>query len=274
MEIVNIWGSTLYHIDDLPYKPLTDLPHIYGKFREKSEGTKVRSLLPTPTKGELPFPKESSTLIEEASHFLPELCRDFGFTKAEVEAPKEARACYDFKGGEDEAFKRVKEYIFDTRSVAQYAVTRNQLIGANYSSKFSPWLACGALSPRYAYHQVKEFEAKHRSNESTKVFVDELFWRDFNRFWCMRHGVKVFSSYGIYNRTYYEWKTDQETVSRWREGRTGMPLIDALMREMNHTGFMPNRGRMVVACYLSMDLRQDWRHGAAYFEEKLIDHDV
>ena len=53
-----------------------------------------------------------------------------------------------------------------------------------------------------------------------------------------------------------------------------MPLIDALMREMNETGFMPNRGRMVVACYFAMDLKQDWRHGAHYFEEKLIDHDV
>jgi deoxyribodipyrimidine photo-lyase len=53
-----------------------------------------------------------------------------------------------------------------------------------------------------------------------------------------------------------------------------MPLVDALMREMNETGFMPNRGRMVVACYLTMDIKQDWRFGAHYFEEKLIDHDV
>ena len=53
-----------------------------------------------------------------------------------------------------------------------------------------------------------------------------------------------------------------------------MPLIDALMRDLNATEFMPNRGRMVVACYLTMDLKQDWRYGAHYFEEKLIDHDV
>jgi deoxyribodipyrimidine photo-lyase len=53
-----------------------------------------------------------------------------------------------------------------------------------------------------------------------------------------------------------------------------MPFVDALMRELNTTGFMPNRGRMVVASYLTMDLKQDWRYGAHYFEEKLIDHDV
>ena len=55
---------------------------------------------------------------------------------------------------------------------------------------------------------------------------------------------------------------------------TGVPIIDALMREMNFTGFMPNRGRMVVSSYFAMDLKQDWRFGAHYFEEKLIDHDV
>jgi len=75
----------------------------------------------------------------------------------------------------------------------------------------------------------------------------------------MHHGNKVFSSYGIYDRSYYDWKTDLETVQRWRDGMTGIPIIDALMREMNFTGFMPNRGRMVVASYFAMDLKQDWR---------------
>lgn len=71
----------------------------------------------------------------------------------------------------------------------------------------------------------------------------------------MNHGVKVFSEYGIYDRTYYAWKTDMDKINRWREGRTGYPIIDALMRDMNATGFMPNRGRMVVACFFSMDLK-------------------
>merc|ERR1712051_474537 len=111
---------------------------------------------------------------------------------------------------------------------------------------------------------------QHGQNESLKVFVDELFWREYQRSWCMRNGIAVFSSYGIYNRTYYNWQTDLNIVDRWRRGMTGMPIIDALMREMNETGFMPNRGRMVVACYLAMDLKQDWRFGAYYFEQMLI----
>ena len=90
----------------------------------------------------------------------------------------------------------------------------------------------------------------------------------------MKNGNKVFSKYGIYNRKYYNWQTSDENVQRWRAGLTGMPLVDALMREMNKTGFMPNRGRMVVACYFAMDIKQDWRFGAHWFEERLIDHDV
>jgi len=168
----------------------------------------------------------------------------------------------------------MEEYINTKKSVGHYNDTRNQLIGSEYSSKLSPWFANGNLSPRAAYHATRDFQKKHGTNESTKVYIDELFWRDFNRYWCMRYANKVFSSYGIYDRKYYNWQTDNEIVKRWREGNTGMPLIDALMRDMNATGFMPNRGRMVVACYLTMDLKQDWRYGAHYFEEKLIDHDV
>ena len=70
------------------------------------------------------------------------------------------------------------------------------------------------------------------------------------------------------------WEDKVEDLQRWKEGKTGLPLIDALMREMNESGFMPNRGRMVAASYLTHDLRIDWREGAAHFEEKLIDHDV
>ena len=142
--------------------------------------------------------------MKESSAFFPTL-KDFGFSKEDIEKPKDKRACYDFVGGEDAAVKRLNEYIMGTKSVGRYAVTRNDLLGANYSSKFSPWLACGALSPKYVYYQVREFEKTHKSNESTKVFLDEVFWRDFYRFWAMKYGNKIFSSYGIYNREYYDW---------------------------------------------------------------------
>lgn len=158
-------------------------------------------------------------------------------------------------GGESNGLKRLNEYIFGRKSVAHYNDTRNNLLGSEYSSKLSPWLANGTLSCRKIYFTTHEFMKAHRSNESTRVFIDELFWRDFNKYWFMRYATKAFSEYGIYDRTYYAWNTDQSIVERWQRGETGMPLIDSLMREMNLTGFMPNRGRMVVACYLTQDLK-------------------
>lgn len=147
-------------------------------------------------------------------------------------------------------------------------------MGANYSSKLSPWLSNGSISCRMIYWKVREFERKYQVSASTTKFFDEMFWRDFTKYWCLYHGNKIFSAYGIFDREHYNWKTDMQIVNRWRSGQTGMPLIDSLMREMNETGFMSNRGRQIVASYLTLDLRQDWRYGAYYFEEKLIDHDV
>jgi len=82
-----------------------------------------------------------------------------------------------------------------------------------------------------------------------QVLIDQFLWRDFFRFWCMQNGNKVFSSYGIYDRSYKDWQTDMEIVQRWKDGMTGMPIIDALMRELKSTGFIPNRGRTIVSSY-------------------------
>jgi len=126
------------------------------------------------------------------------------------------RACIPFHGGEDEGIKRCKDYIWGTKAIGHYAETRNQIFGANYSSKLSPWLANGSLSPRYAYHEALAFEKKHQTVESTQKFIDELFWRDFCRYWCLRHGSKIFSTYGVYDKSEFTWKNSPETVRRWR----------------------------------------------------------
>jgi len=145
-------------------------------------------------------------VIDEAFEYVPKLT-DFGFMEEEI--PKhDKRSCYQFVGGEDRGLKRLNEYLFEKKAVKHYNKTRNQLIGANYSSKLSPWLACGALSPRKIYFDLRQFEQKCGGNEDTKVFFDELMWRDFNRYWCMNKGNKIFSEYGIYDREYYNWKTD------------------------------------------------------------------
>ena len=110
-----------------------------------------------------------------------------------------------------------------------------------------------------------------------RVFASEIFVRDWKKFWSLNKGNVLFAPYSINkNPTWYSkaWKTDLTIVERWKRGMTGMPIIDALMRECNETGYMANRGRMFNACYFTIDLNQDWRYGAYYFEEKLIDYDV
>lgn len=103
-------------------------------------------------------------------------------------------------------------------------------MGANYSSKLSPWLACGAISPRYVYHEVKKFEKNFLETESSKHFISELFWRDFCHWYCLRHGSGVFYEYGALDKGQNDWRVDIETIKRWKTGTTGIPLIDALMR--------------------------------------------
>lgn len=227
-----------------------------------------------PKKGDLPFPEGDlegdNKIIQSAIEYIPTL-ESFGFKE---ELKRDKRSVYDFRGGEDAGQARIQEYIHSGNLLDTYKETRNGLLGANYSSKLSPWLANGCISPRDVYHQTRKYEQDHGENPSTKHFIDELLWRDFFHFYCYHHGKKVFYEYGITAKPFTRWNTDKEIVQRWKEGRTGIPLVDGLMRELNNSGYMGNRGRQIVASYLTLDLKQDWRYGAHHFEEMLLDHDV
>lgn len=214
VKMESVWGLTLHHKDDLDYDPNEYLPHIYGRFRDRNALVKVRPELPSPAKGELPYTSSPNAVAKNAKDYLPTLS-DFGFSKAEIEKPVDKRSCYPFVGSEEAGLKRMNEFIHEKASVAHYNDTRNNLLGSEYSSKLSPWLANGALSVRTVYHATKKFEKEQRANESTKVFIDELFWRDFNKFWFMKYKNKAFSAYGVYDRSYYNWTTDKEIVQRW-----------------------------------------------------------
>ncbi|CAH1793087.1 unnamed protein product, partial [Owenia fusiformis] len=158
-------------------------------------------------------------------------------------------------------------------SVAVYKETRNGMVGSDYSTKFSTWLAHGCLSPRQIYWELKKYEAKRTSNQSTYWVVFELLWRDYFKYVGLKYGDKLFYLDGVMGK-HIEWKRDQKLFEAWKEGRTGVPYVDANMREMAATGFMSNRGRQNVASFLTKDLKLDWRMGAEWFESMLIDHDV
>ena len=184
----------------------------------------------------------------------------------------DARAVLPFRGGASEARARLKHYFWDTEKLAVYKKTRNGLVGADYSSKFSPWLANGCISPRRIASEVARFEDTVEANDSTYWLVFELIWRDYFRFVAMKYGAKIFHKKALKpdspNRG-----TQRHAFEAWKEGRTKDPFVNANMRELARTGFMSNRGRQNVASYLVHDLGIDWRLGASWFEHLLLDHD-
>ena len=256
------WQSTLYHIDDLPF-PISQTPEVFTQFRKNIEKlSSVRASYPSPK--QFNFPRNLIPISGE----VPEL-HTYGLEEPESERKK----VMEFDGGECAGLRRIQSYFWEGDHLKQYKETRNGLIGADYSSKFSPWLALGCISPRVIFEEVKRYEKERKKNQSTYWLVFELIWRDYFRFICKKHGVQVFHIEGIKN-TKDSWRRDSADFRRWCEGQTGVPFVDANMRELKLTGFMSNRGRQNVASFLVNDLGIDWTWGASYFESQLIDYDV
>jgi deoxyribodipyrimidine photo-lyase len=200
---------------------------------------------------------------------LPTL-KTFGFDE-EIEADN--RSVLQFIGGETEALKRLNAYIWTQDLLKTYKETRNGLIGADYSSKFSAWLGLGCLSPRKIYEEIQKYERSRVKNQSTYWLIFELIWRDYFRFVALKFGDKIFKVEGIREEN-IDWKHDKVNFYKWLNGETGIPFVDANMRELKLTGFMSNRGRQNVTSFLTKDLKIDWRWGAKWFESQLVDYDV
>jgi deoxyribodipyrimidine photo-lyase len=259
-EFETLSTSTLYHAEDLPFS-IKDIPDVFTNFRKKTEkDATIRTVFDKPV-------RINSPKIPEIN--LPTL-NDLGLKKIEIDS----RAVFQFKGGESEALKRLQHYFFETKLISDYKETRNGMVGADYSSKFSAWLALGCLSPREIYFELKKYEAQYEANESTYWLVFELLWRDYFRFMMKKYHTKFFQLAGIQNKGIAVNKHNIQTLQSWIDGKTGVDFVDANMIELKLTGFMSNRGRQNVASYLCNDLKLDWRYGAAYFEQQLIDYDV
>lgn len=251
-------GHTFYHKEDLPF-PIKNIPDVFTAFRKKVERESiVRPCFSIPTKIVVPNNLEQS--------IMPTLI-DLGFL-----ANSDDLSNSNFKGGESEGLKRLKYYLWDTDLLKKYKLTRNGLLGLDYSSKFSPWLAAGCLSPRSIYCEIKKYEHQRGANDSTYWLIFELLWRDYFRFMFKKHGTKYFLETGFKNKTQDLAENYLALFEAWKNGQTGIPFIDANIIELNQTGFMSNRGRQNVASFLIKDLKVSWVLGAAYFEEKLIDY--
>ena len=158
----------------------------------------------------------------------------------------------------------IKNYIFNSRIINEYEETRN-FPALDNTSKLGPHLRFGTVSVRQMVSRADAYE--------NKIFLKELIWREFfmQILWHFPETHKN-SFKSKYDRII--WRNNEKEFKKWCEGNTGYPMVDAGMRQLNKTGFMHNRVRMLVGSFLCKHLLIDWRWGEAYFAEKLHDYEM
>ncbi|MFY9243681.1 MAG: DASH family cryptochrome [Polaribacter sp.] len=260
VKFVEDYDQFLYHPETVS-KNFQNIPDVFTAFRKKLE--KYVAI-----KEEVTIVKLSESNKIENNTKVPTL-EELGFANFTTNS----KTAFPFKGGETEALKRIEHYFFESKKVGFYKQTRNGLVGKDYSTKFSPWLANGSISAKTIYHQVKKYEAQFGANQSTYWVIFELIWRDYFKYISLKYDSKIFKIGGILDRDYH-WNSNKEIIQQWINGETKDDFVNANMLELKETGWMSNRGRQNVASYFAKELLQDWRIGAAYFESLLLDYDV
>lgn len=262
-KIVNLVENTVFIGDENHLIPLeafdwttNNFPKSFTGFRKKAEKyAKNQEWTYYPKPQELPDTPKSFPKIKNAK------------------AKAHALSVIPFSADEQSALARLNHYFFESKAVSQYKETRNGLLGTNYSSKFSVFLANGSVSPRTIMHHLKKYEAAHGGNESTYWLWFELLWREYFQHAASVYGAKLFLRNGIVGANLGEvFKTN--TIKKWQKGETPDQFVNANMKELENTGFMSNRGRQNVASFLIHDLKQPWWIGAAWFENQLLDFDA
>ncbi len=165
------------------------------------------------------------------------------------------------QGGRKEGLKLLREAC----QLKNYSEIRN-IPGVQGTSLLSAHHKFGTVSIRESYHHIAEALGVDHT------FINELYWRDF-----FTHIAWFFPQ--VFGRSFHDryddlvWSKDTQHLTAWKNGVTGFPIVDAGMRELNTTGYMHNRARMITASFLVKDLHIDWREGEKYFAQKLVDYD-
>ena len=286
LTVKTLWHSSLLAPSDLPFE-LEHLPLVFTEFRVAVEKAKVFVRPPDAAPANVPP--------------LPDGLVHNRTTDSDQTSPAEldARSSLTFSTANDFAgsqggLRHTQQY-FERKLAHSYKATRNQLSGLDYSTKFSVWLASGALSARMLYQQLQDFEAEHGANDGSYWIWFELLWRDYFRFLHLRFGAQLYRRSGLRQRAAVEQRGQRdgkthfnagkshvnagkphfnagieqaggavietpaqaELFERWCMGDCGEPFIDAGMRELRHTGYLSNRLRQVVASYLIYNLKLD-----------------
>ena len=215
-------------------------------------------LIPKP----LPHPKHLST-VEIPS--LPALSND------ELGFPCSQRLLV--RGGSSEGYAQLQAFL--SHKIQRYNRDRN-FPALNGTSLLSAHLRFGTISIRDLFHQASlclENAETDSEKNSIESFISELIWRDFY-FQILDHFPHVETESFQPAMRSLRWENREDYFEAWKQGRTGFPIVDAAMRQLNQTGWMHNRLRMIVASFLTKDLLIDWRWGERYFMQTLVDGDM
>lgn len=188
------------------------------------------------------------------------------------------------QGGETIAHQLAQDFVTRKNGLAQYSESRNDM-GADATSHLSPHLHFGTVSVRelvrMARKEISDVPRQRKRTggagrtpgENAKVWIDELVWREFfsQVLYHFPHAARQ-----SFRPEYADlpWETDADLFAAWSQGQTGFPIVDAGMRQLNATGWMHNRSRMIVASFLTKDLLVNWQDGESYFLQHLIDGDM
>ncbi|CAM3505111.1 DASH family cryptochrome [Parendozoicomonas haliclonae] len=253
LEVIEVDNHTLFEKGQGEWLTET-LPKQFTPFRKMAERQPISTPLSVPVS--LP----PSPLYSVPRPVLP------------LWLPKQERLQSPFQGGESAAQTHLAEY-FSSTAPSHYKQTRNALEGWEASSKFSPWLNAGCLSPGRVCKTLADYEQREGANDSTYWLLFELLWREYFLWSALRNGKQLFRFQGR-AKTAPLTSFYPERFQAWCAGNTTSPLVNACMKELQATGYITNRARQIAASYLINELSIDWRYGAAWFEHWLVDYSV
>jgi deoxyribodipyrimidine photo-lyase len=223
---------------------------VFTPFYRNWDGIRRRAVLDPPTRIDMPAKIRHGRVPSLASLGL------------EQEVAEPAR------GGESAGLTRLAEFV--DGPMRDYDSGRDQA-GADASSRLSPYLRFGCLSPRAVEDQLPRGTAA--AAEGAEAFRRQLCWRDFYQHVLVHHPENSRQEFQRRYRGTLIWTGDDAEFTAWTEGRTGFPLVDAGMRQLRREGWMHNRVRLLVGSFLTKDLGIDWRRGEEWFMRLLLDGD-
>lgn len=251
-------GSTLFFLDDLPYK-VQNIPDRLKEFRSSvASYTLIRKPLGIPET--MPLPPENCNYPDV---IWIEECEKLKQTPVESAW---------ILGGEVHARHLLSEFINLVMENPQTIECKDYL-DINTWSSLKAYVSIGSLSVRYMYACLKKFESNKYLKPILQTYYDRLVTRDYFWFLHNKYGEQFYQASGMVGY-HVAWMTNLDDFQQWQKGKTGYPIVDALMRQLTTVGYLSNKGRMVLASFLIKNLGIDWRWGAAWFEYHLLDFDA